>query len=597
MSSFKQRSDYFKLIATKNKLIAHNAAIAGETKNRVSFHRINDEDELNAACKNWAHFPCVVHIGHDIIFTQPQTGLPRKRIGNHLYFLALKNNEAYPFDADAIEAAYDESYAAMMQFISYMINEMDEQEICGRELFLFNMNRAKANILPCINQNLCGWYLIFEDESKVIEAAYDESLWNIDNNGGGGNGDNGNSGGGNSGGGGNGGGNSGGGNSGYFDNGGGTALNGYYSGNGTLWGGTLVGDHWEDVHIIPVTGDGDSVNGFVDFPMYVTTIFGRVDVWELATDINEYITIWNNTPSGLSDARPLISNSGHLGTRKDSNNNDINVWKVNYLPKNINASLPGLCGTHFDRSQNEILASVSLDLNTIQSKLSISRVFVLSVFGFEYFYYPTTQEHLNALLFATNLAAFINSINNNLYQASANNGVFTLIAPIGTGKRVNGARCDLKVGYIDDSENYIGISEIHNEFTGGADGKSGANDAFSAWKLQFGYIPYTGDNIKLSFDGGTTNIVDFTVTKNYLHLTKKDLLNDILADINSKPRVLGAFFTTDEESIIYIRFEGAGRSLYFKALEIYYNGQNGLTGYNNIYIMNNHPQFGWNAIN
>jgi len=65
MSSFKDRSDYFKLIASKNKLIAHNKLLS-TGGNRVSFFRINNEEELSAACKNWAHFPCVVHAGHNL---------------------------------------------------------------------------------------------------------------------------------------------------------------------------------------------------------------------------------------------------------------------------------------------------------------------------------------------------------------------------------------------------------------------------------------------------------------------------------------------------------------------------------------------------
>src|SRR3954447_5301699 len=97
MSNFKQRSDYFRLIANKNKLIAHNRPIEeGSIKLRKSFHRINDEDELNAACTQWAHFPCVVHIGNDINYKQPGTGLPAKLTGNHLYFLQKTANPVTP---------------------------------------------------------------------------------------------------------------------------------------------------------------------------------------------------------------------------------------------------------------------------------------------------------------------------------------------------------------------------------------------------------------------------------------------------------------------------------------------------------------------
>lgn len=179
MSTFKQRSDFFKLIASKNKLIAHNTIISGNLK-RASFHRLNDEEELTAACESWAHFPCVVHIGHNLRFKQPQTGLPRKAIGNHLNFLTPLDYQGGSISkADAIENAFDITYTAMAQFISYLREEHEKNKNCGSNLFLFDLTKCKADqIGPIGKGSLYGWFLFFEDEMKCPEFIYDPTKWN-----------------------------------------------------------------------------------------------------------------------------------------------------------------------------------------------------------------------------------------------------------------------------------------------------------------------------------------------------------------------------------------------------------------------------------
>jgi hypothetical protein len=178
MSSYKARSDYYKKIAHYNKLIAHDRAVAeGSDKMRKSFHRINDEDELNAACANWAHFPCVVHVGYEIIYRQNGTGIPRRVVRTHLYFLSKTNKTVYSFLADAIEVAYDEASLAMSQFIGFMDNEAKEDDLCSNTLFLFDVNRSHAEQIGPINDSLYGWHLQFEDEAKATELIYHNEEW------------------------------------------------------------------------------------------------------------------------------------------------------------------------------------------------------------------------------------------------------------------------------------------------------------------------------------------------------------------------------------------------------------------------------------
>ncbi|MCK9402913.1 MAG: hypothetical protein M0Q26_05910 [Chitinophagaceae bacterium] len=178
MSNFQDRTNYFKTIATKNKLVAHSAVIA-EGQTRFSFHRINDEAELNSACVNWAHFPCMVHIGNNINYRQNGTGLPMKMIGNHLYFLTTLDSTTHPFKSDAIQAAYEDAEKVMDQAIAYMIEDVAENGTCGNNLFMFDMNRAKADMIGPINEVLYGWYLVFIDEAPGYTFKYNANDWNI----------------------------------------------------------------------------------------------------------------------------------------------------------------------------------------------------------------------------------------------------------------------------------------------------------------------------------------------------------------------------------------------------------------------------------
>ena len=159
MSRFKERSDYYKKIAQNDKIIAHNVAVGNTALLRKSFHRVNNEEEFNAACKNWAHFPCIVHVGQTIGFDHPATGLPKPVIETHLHFLDKANTDLHKFESIAIEYAYDAAYAAMQRFISWMLEDMEVNGICGSDLFIFNLKGAKADMVGPINDNLYGWYL------------------------------------------------------------------------------------------------------------------------------------------------------------------------------------------------------------------------------------------------------------------------------------------------------------------------------------------------------------------------------------------------------------------------------------------------------
>lgn len=173
-TSFKDRSDYFKNIAFLNKQVAHDQFIGEGPAKRNSFHRINDEDELNAAVVDWAHFPCVVHTGMTIIPSQPGKGVYRKTNINQLFFLS--RFDAQSGIADAVQNAWDEAYDIASQFLSYLVEDQEANMSCGG-LFGFDLNNSKLEMIGPINDNLAGWSLIFQDIARAIEYKYNTDNW------------------------------------------------------------------------------------------------------------------------------------------------------------------------------------------------------------------------------------------------------------------------------------------------------------------------------------------------------------------------------------------------------------------------------------
>jgi hypothetical protein len=175
MSSFLDRSNYLKKVAHFNKAIAHERDIESGGK-RNSFHRVNDEEELLSACVNWGHFPCVAHIGYDGGFKDDQIGTPKNMMGTHLWFLSSLDNDAYPNKADAIEHANDESFAVMMEYLSFMREDREKHGATGY-LFNFDLNNAKYDQLAGIASKLYGWYLKFTDSKPERALIFDSSKW------------------------------------------------------------------------------------------------------------------------------------------------------------------------------------------------------------------------------------------------------------------------------------------------------------------------------------------------------------------------------------------------------------------------------------
>lgn len=175
MSFFKTRSDYFKSLATKNKQIAHDQYITGDAgPKRKSFFRLNDEEELGAACVNWAHFPCMVHFGFAGKYSANENEVDKRILLNDLLFLMKAKNAT---DMNSIEEARDKAFEVMEEVISRMKEDFETDGYCSA-FQNFDLSLLSFNEYGPIEATLYGWRLSFNDEQFPDNVSnYDASKW------------------------------------------------------------------------------------------------------------------------------------------------------------------------------------------------------------------------------------------------------------------------------------------------------------------------------------------------------------------------------------------------------------------------------------
>lgn len=176
MSTFLDRSNYIKSIAMQNKLVAHNLLLDETTQQRRnSFFRINDQEELAGAVSEYGHLPCVVHLGFDVRYKQPVgAALPRKVLLTTLWFLSKLDLIAYPNKADAIEAAHDESFRVLTQFLSFLLHD---QEVNECTCCAFDFETAHSEMIGPELNDLYGWQLQITDSKAGEELTYNPANW------------------------------------------------------------------------------------------------------------------------------------------------------------------------------------------------------------------------------------------------------------------------------------------------------------------------------------------------------------------------------------------------------------------------------------
>lgn len=168
MSLFKTRSDYFKQLAINNKQVAHGV------NGRISYFRLNSQDELAAACVNWAHFPCIVHYGFFGNYSATPSEVNKRKVSNSILILAKAISST---DMNSIEEAKDIAFSVLEEIVSWMLNEMEQRGYCGpfQNLELSSFSFTEHGPL---NATLYGWELSFVDETFPNNINnFDQDKW------------------------------------------------------------------------------------------------------------------------------------------------------------------------------------------------------------------------------------------------------------------------------------------------------------------------------------------------------------------------------------------------------------------------------------
>lgn len=169
MGFYKQRELYLEGIAEVHPMVLHNQQVTdASTGLRRSFFRINDEDELLAACVNWIHFPCVVMISLSGSLIN-KSGSIRQNNVNEWWFLEKMNLDAEePIAAAAITVAYDRSFKVMQDFIKQVWDDYEDNPGCGY-FFEVDLGKFKWQQIGPVADLLYGWILTFSDEVRPFD--------------------------------------------------------------------------------------------------------------------------------------------------------------------------------------------------------------------------------------------------------------------------------------------------------------------------------------------------------------------------------------------------------------------------------------------
>lgn len=171
MGFYQQRELYVGGIAEVHPWVLHNQPIVdGSDELRRSFFRINDEEELLAACVNWIHFPCVAMISLSGSLVD-KGGSIRQNNQNEWWFLdKMDLDPETPVAAHAITEAYDRSFKVMQDFIKQVWDDYEENPGCGY-FFDIDLGRFKWQQVGPVGDLLYGWVLTFTDETKPFDNA------------------------------------------------------------------------------------------------------------------------------------------------------------------------------------------------------------------------------------------------------------------------------------------------------------------------------------------------------------------------------------------------------------------------------------------
>lgn len=178
MSVYTDRKNFFKLLSQKHYMVKHDAIEpdSGGMK-RKSFIAIDNPEELAAAVINQGHFPMVVHTGFEGKPVDKNGSIRIRNINELLFLDKPQTTELDITVTSANDAAFNRSFAVMMDFISYMYETYEEYGACGPfkdiDLSLFNWR-----VQEYIEDGIVGWVLSFIDEVSANDIlSFNPAKW------------------------------------------------------------------------------------------------------------------------------------------------------------------------------------------------------------------------------------------------------------------------------------------------------------------------------------------------------------------------------------------------------------------------------------
>jgi hypothetical protein len=172
MSLYTERKNFFKMLASRHYLVKHGVTIAPGIR-RKSFMDVSNDEELAASVMNDIHTPVVVHVDFN---GKPvdKNGSIRVKNNNTLLFLDKAEDSTVTSSNDA---AYARAFGVMMDFISFMYEEFEENGSCGPFKDI-DLNLFSWTMEDKISDGLVGWRLSFSDEVNASAITnFDSNKW------------------------------------------------------------------------------------------------------------------------------------------------------------------------------------------------------------------------------------------------------------------------------------------------------------------------------------------------------------------------------------------------------------------------------------
>lgn len=170
MGTFKDREDDLKQRCIDHPQVAHDQPRSdSDETTRNSFFRLNDEEELLAGTRNNIDYPAVCNMLMEVKLFDKDKALTQMRWiwQNQWAFLQhVENPSSTDTVPDAVQDAYDSTFAVAEDFIKTMKDDWEKNGSCGAfDQIDFNQF-SLVPIGPTMAKEY-GWMLYFTNEQKA----------------------------------------------------------------------------------------------------------------------------------------------------------------------------------------------------------------------------------------------------------------------------------------------------------------------------------------------------------------------------------------------------------------------------------------------